>query len=46
MQVELAHGGRSQSSSFDRGSGHGGGGRRGSISRRSEYRGMFWLSFY
>ncbi|XP_020087433.1 serine/arginine-rich splicing factor SR34B-like isoform X1 [Ananas comosus] len=38
MQVELAHGGRSQSSSFDRGSGHGGGGRRGSISRRSEYR--------
>ena len=39
LQVELAHGGRGQSSSFDRHSSHSSGGRRGGVSRRTEYRG-------
>ncbi|XP_073105054.1 serine/arginine-rich splicing factor SR30-like isoform X5 [Elaeis guineensis] len=38
LRVELAHGGRGQSSSFDRHSSHSSGGRRGGVSRRSEYR--------
>jgi hypothetical protein len=36
-QVELAHGGRGNSSSFNN---SGGGGRRGGVSRHTEYRGM------
>ncbi|XP_010921678.1 serine/arginine-rich splicing factor SR30 [Elaeis guineensis] len=39
LRVELAHGGRGQSSSFDRHSSYNSGGRRGGgVSRRSEYR--------
>ncbi|GMH25960.1 hypothetical protein Nepgr_027803 [Nepenthes gracilis] len=39
LRVELAHGGRGNSSSFDRHSNYSGGGRgRGGVSRRSEYR--------
>lgn len=41
VQVEVAHGGRGHSSSIDRHSYRGGGGGRGGVSRRSEYRGMF-----
>ncbi|CAL9037915.1 unnamed protein product [Musa banksii] len=40
LRVELAHGGRGQSSSFDRHSSHSSGGRRGGVSRRTEYRVM------
>ncbi|CAL9069096.1 unnamed protein product [Musa banksii] len=40
LRVELAHGGRGQSSSFDRHSSYSSGGRRGGVSRRSEYRVM------
>ncbi|RRT82671.1 hypothetical protein BHM03_00002176, partial [Ensete ventricosum] len=42
LRVELAHGGRGQSSSFDRHSSFSSGGRRGGVSRRSEYRGVCW----
>ncbi|KAF5204239.1 Serine/arginine-rich-splicing factor SR34 [Thalictrum thalictroides] len=38
LRVELAHGGRGQSASIDRYSGHSGGGSRGGLSRRSDYR--------
>ncbi|XP_072997156.1 serine/arginine-rich splicing factor SR30-like [Typha latifolia] len=38
LRVELAHGGRGQSSSYDRHSSYSSGGRRGGVSRRSEYR--------
>ncbi|KAG1338710.1 Pre-mRNA-splicing factor SF2 [Cocos nucifera] len=38
LRVELAHGGRGQSSSFERHSSYNSGGRRGGVSRRSEYR--------
>ncbi|WOL11817.1 serine/arginine-rich splicing factor SR30-like [Canna indica] len=38
LRVEFAHGGRGQSSSFDRHSSYSSGGRRGGVSRRSEYR--------
>ncbi|KAI3918411.1 hypothetical protein MKX01_041731 [Papaver californicum] len=38
LRVELAHGGRGQSSSFDRHGGYGGGGSAAAASRRSEYR--------
>ena len=42
LQVELAHGGRGQSSLYDRHSSYSsGGGSRGGVSRRSDYRGMF-----
>lgn len=42
MQVELAHGGRGQSSSVGRGSGYAsGGGSKYGNSRRSEFRGAF-----
>lgn len=44
MQVELAHGGRGHSSSFERRSSYStSGGGRGGVSRHSEYRGMFWI---
>jgi hypothetical protein len=40
-QVELAHGGRANSSSIPNSfGGGGGGGRRGGVSRHTEYRGM------
>jgi len=45
--VEAAHGGRGNTSSYDRSSGFGGGGggaRRG-VSRHSEYRGMVSIHF-
>ncbi|PIA61384.1 hypothetical protein AQUCO_00300728v1 [Aquilegia coerulea] len=38
LRVELAHGGRGQSASIDRYSSHSGGGSRGGLSRRSDYR--------
>ncbi|XP_043722784.1 serine/arginine-rich splicing factor SR34B-like isoform X2 [Telopea speciosissima] len=38
LRVELAHGGRGHSSSVDRHSNYGGGGGRGGVSRRSDYR--------
>ncbi|KAJ4956537.1 hypothetical protein NE237_013320 [Protea cynaroides] len=38
LRVELAHGGRGHSSSIDRHSSYSGGGGRGGVSRRSEYR--------
>lgn len=47
MQVELAHGGRGQSSSSDRRGGHGsGGGGRFGVSRHSEYRGAYEIGRY
>ncbi|KAF9607297.1 hypothetical protein IFM89_033725 [Coptis chinensis] len=42
LRVELAHGGRGQSSSIDRYSSYSSGGSRGGISRRSDYR--VWVS--
>jgi hypothetical protein len=43
--VELAHGGRGHSSSRDRYSSHSSGGRsgRGGVSRRSEFRGVYFI---
>ncbi|KAG6479872.1 hypothetical protein ZIOFF_063348 [Zingiber officinale] len=40
LRVELAHGGRGQSSSLDKHSSHSSAGRRGGVSRRTEYRVM------
>nr|CAN71592.1 hypothetical protein VITISV_015931 [Vitis vinifera] len=47
LRVELAHGGRGQSSSSDRRGGHGsGGGGRFGVSRHSEYRGAYEIGRY
>lgn len=45
LQVELAHGGRGNSSSTDRYSGGGSRGPRGGVSKRSEYRGYYVNSY-